>query len=410
MGLSGARAAGNRNHKVDHPRPEAFNHSVSKNSRRQSRANRLGRNDLCWCESGKKYKRCHEGREREEPVKAHVAAKDFRKEYSRSECQVPASMKLECEGKIVRAHTVPRSSSLNRIARNGHVLGTATNLQRLIASEGAMTVHLQGVKKATTFKGFCTRHDREIFAPIEVDTFQSTPEQLFLLLYRAHARERYTKRAQVRHSEQHLPSADKGRPVDAQVATQTMGKEMRIGATLGAADAEHNHARYEETLLARDFSKLIGYVIEFEQPPDVMASYCTFPDFDFTGGRLQDLGDYETPMEAVSITLWSSDDRGFAVLSALPENRRPVDALLDSLALIPSDRLADALLRLVFSGCEDTVIKPDWWEGLSGDQRKYLLDRLQLAVHPFLPIPPNYLVEDDVRVANWRVKSRDRIG
>ncbi|EPY4057442.1 SEC-C metal-binding domain-containing protein [Klebsiella variicola] len=29
---------------------------------------KIGRNDSCWCGSGKKYKRCHLGREREKNI------------------------------------------------------------------------------------------------------------------------------------------------------------------------------------------------------------------------------------------------------------------------------------------------------------------------------------------------------
>ncbi|WP_217908963.1 SEC-C metal-binding domain-containing protein [Vreelandella maris] len=46
--------------------------------------NKIGRNDPCWCGSGKKYKRCHKDREDEEPVKAWEAAKLMREKCKRA--------------------------------------------------------------------------------------------------------------------------------------------------------------------------------------------------------------------------------------------------------------------------------------------------------------------------------------
>jgi hypothetical protein len=51
-----------------------------------------------------------------------------------------------------------------------------------------------GVRKATTFTGFCEFHDTTIFRPIEVyDYTPGNKEQEFLFAYRALAKEYYTK-------------------------------------------------------------------------------------------------------------------------------------------------------------------------------------------------------------------------
>jgi len=40
-------------------------------------AEKLSRNDLCWCGSGEKYKRCHMGKDLEEDRRKAVACKGY---------------------------------------------------------------------------------------------------------------------------------------------------------------------------------------------------------------------------------------------------------------------------------------------------------------------------------------------
>lgn len=82
---------------------------------------KIGRNQPCWCGSGKKYKKCHLNREAEEEIKLWEAEQSFKKAYGSKYCTVPDTLKNECNGNIVRAHSVSKSMNLKKIARNGHV-------------------------------------------------------------------------------------------------------------------------------------------------------------------------------------------------------------------------------------------------------------------------------------------------
>ena len=80
---------------------------------------RLGRNDPCWCGSHKKFKKCHLAREKQQPIEWWDAAHEFRKAFSTKDCLAPEPLKDNCSPTTVRAHTVPKSGSLNKIARDG---------------------------------------------------------------------------------------------------------------------------------------------------------------------------------------------------------------------------------------------------------------------------------------------------
>ncbi|HSH98415.1 MAG TPA: SEC-C metal-binding domain-containing protein [Methyloradius sp.] len=115
---------------------------------------KLGRNDPCWCGSGAKYKKCHLDRESEPPHDPWKVAAEVAKEFSSEMCLVPEEMKHNCSGKIIKAHTVPRSGSLAKIAQAGHVYTFVPSLPNFIKNKGKLLPQLVGIKNASTFTGF----------------------------------------------------------------------------------------------------------------------------------------------------------------------------------------------------------------------------------------------------------------
>jgi hypothetical protein len=91
----------------------------------------IGRNDPCWCGSQIKYKRCHLNREKQKPLERWEASKEFNNKFSRRICSSPNSFHQDCSKKIIKAHTVPKSSSLKAIAKDGHVLGMKMSLENI---------------------------------------------------------------------------------------------------------------------------------------------------------------------------------------------------------------------------------------------------------------------------------------
>lgn len=89
---------------------------------------KLGRNDPCWCGSGKKYKKCHLYRQDQKKVTPFDIGKKFKKHFGKEYCIYLD--RSECRGSIVKAHTIQRNGSLNKIADNGQVLLLLAFLQR----------------------------------------------------------------------------------------------------------------------------------------------------------------------------------------------------------------------------------------------------------------------------------------
>jgi hypothetical protein len=93
---------------------------------------KLGRNEPCWCGSGKKYKKCHLDRERQPSVRPWEVDSYIRERAKTGEClHVGAAAGTVCGKPAIGSHTVPRSM-LKRIARNGHVYRHSATLQDLV--------------------------------------------------------------------------------------------------------------------------------------------------------------------------------------------------------------------------------------------------------------------------------------
>lgn len=97
---------------------------------------------------------------------------------------------LSCADKAINAHSVQNATSLGLIADDNHVYEL-----RMRVKNGSPQCAFESVgrNQASTFPGFCGRHDTEIFKPIDTKPLSLVDaEQLFLIAYRSVTRELHT--------------------------------------------------------------------------------------------------------------------------------------------------------------------------------------------------------------------------
>lgn len=116
---------------------------------------------------------------------------ETKKKSNIKECLHGSTEHSNCSGKIIAAHSIQRGKILSAIADDGKIyyLGLSpTEDMSLMAPE----FKKEGIKKFSTFSGFCSGHDKSIFQPIEDIAFTATPQQLDIYAYRAAAKELHT--------------------------------------------------------------------------------------------------------------------------------------------------------------------------------------------------------------------------
>lgn len=368
-----------------------------------SMAIKLGRNDPCWCDSGRKYKRCHLDRERQVALPLQDVIDRQKNAWSHRECLHP-SAPAECGGKIVEAHTIQRGGGLERIARDGHVYAFKNPYPEIRETGQLMSPHLVGIKRASTFTGFCARHDHDLFRPIETAPIVPSPEQAFLLAYRAFCREFFQKE-RVPAFLPVIREMDRGKDPHAQQVIQGIASALQAGNAAGRRDGRHHKAMYDHALLTQDYSSVNFLSFELDQAPTVMCSGAYSPEYTFTGLRVQNLLRADHPSEVITVTLTATAEGGIGLLAWLGD-QPAVAALADSLAALADRDIPDSLVRLVFETFDNMVASPVWWDALPDESRSRLLRRLNEGGLPLHT--PDALLDDGLRAARWTVVRRNR--
>lgn len=273
-----------------------------------------GRNDLCWCNSGEKYKRCHLDRSKEPPVRTHEYIKVLRKFLDKGYCLHPDANLQTCVGPIIKAHTIQRNGSLNRIARAGNVYTFLSD--RNLSDASLAAPKLVGIRKASTFTGFCKLHDDSTFAPIEKYPFQSTAEHTFLLSYRALCHEFFFKKGGLELIiPYHQRNLDRGKSLLDQYFIQMDLYYRKAGFALGMRDVSRYKAAYDKALSTKDFSDTHYYIICLSNAPDFLCTGSILPEYSFDGKVLQRLSSTATLLDHLTFSLIATDSGGAAVFS-----------------------------------------------------------------------------------------------
>lgn len=365
----------------------------------------LGRNDPCWCGSGRKYKKCHLGRGDEEPDHPFEAFKKITALNRKRMCLHP-SAPAGCSDKIIRAHTIQRAQSLERIAEDGHLLGFSTDPRSWLRNEGPVEIERIGIHQASTFSGFCSHHDNTTFAPVDDEPFTASDEQCFLLGYRALCREVYQKETQLDAMEA-MRTLDRGRSLGEQVALQQFLDKCERAAAAGQRDLKDRKSTYDQILLARSFSDMFKYVIFTKGIPDVLATFGAAVAFDFQGHRLQELSAIERPIDALYVSMVGTETGGAIVFTWRDIHSDACSKFVGSLAAIADGDIPDAVVRFVFEYSENTFFRPSWWAALSEPLQLSLRDRIASGAAPGRPRTQGCLASDGNRYASWQVVRRE---
>lgn len=179
-----------------------------------------------------------------------------------------------------------------------------------------------------------------------------------------------------------------------------------IGLNAGIKDCEKYKKTYDEILQKREFNRLCSYIIELEKAPDVMCSGGIFPEQDFRGNKLQDLGDITITPDLLTFTSFYGDDRGYIVFSWLPVDCKISEKIIQTLAEIEDADLTNALLRFFFEFCENVQLKPDWWEALPKETQEAVIKRMVDSTNPFHGRANDILKDDGLSFPNWNILNR----
>lgn len=333
--------------------------------------------------------------------KVSESIKAFKSARERGVCYHPLASKAECSAKFARAHTV-QESLLRKIACKGHVLGYATDYGAQNPDD-LLVPRPIGVGKASTFNGFCEKHDQALFLDIEQNEIQACTRHACLLSFRAICRELHAKEG-VLGLMPHLRTLDQGLPLVEQLALQSDMARRQRGSMIAKSEIEQRKRIHDAMLLSENYEEMRYFVVWFQDVPDIMCSAGFHPTSDYAGNVLQNLGDHSISAQGATFSLVASGNKGCAHFSWLNWESKSSIAFFRSLLQLGRAGIPHAITRLAFQ-FENQFWKPEWWESLTHDQKARVLARFRMVVHPNMPMPS--LVDDGLRVVNWQVTTID---
>ena len=284
-----------------------------------------------------------------------------------------------CDGKIIAAHTIPRSQ-LRKIAEDGHVYAVAASLADLARSDGKLTAKKFGVGQFSVLNCFCASHDKKIFAQVEDNPLVFDPHQLTLLHYRTLASELYRKVSSYITGIHQIEEQEKKKPVDREVI-ETL-RAVAAGELLGLRDVGTAFERCATNLFASKYDDVSALVVHFKKPPSVMTVGSFLPQYDYNAKPIQLIHDTETIAQAVSFNILASDDHA-ALAMLWFKDHNLVRPLAESFVSQKSERYATLSIQTAFEYLENTCMQPQWWEGEKPVVRNLLMERMQRAANPF---------------------------
>ena len=344
-----------------------------------------GRNTPCWCGSGKKFKVCHLNREQQVLENPWHAIEATRKAFKRKLCTAHGGLFGDCDGQIVKAHSISKGANLSAIAKNGHVIQYQTNIKEMNKNGGKLVATKVGIGDASTFNGFCAAHDRTLFSCIENEAFTGRPDQCLAIAYRTLSREAYGKdsAAQMRSI---LRDADKGLHPLQQRLMQDWLAVMETHNAAAQKELRHTHSLLSLALSTGNTSALRSMVIQFRSELPFMLAGAWSPFTDLKGVHLQ-YGGLDELLEQIFISTFARPGTGYICVSWVDKPGAPGKVIADQIRSLPTDVQANACMQLGVKHIENAFFSPNWFEALTNPQRAQL-DRLAANGMDAMGSPP----------------------
>jgi hypothetical protein len=338
----------------------------------------MGRNEPCWCRSGRKWKHCHRDRDKAPSRNINEVLNAIRQEQARGYCAHPDAGSGTCSRCPTDAHTIQKEGGLRAIAEEGHVVSIKKGAFGIGKNDGKITPVPDGIGNASTFPGFCNSHDA-MFSPTEQVTVTLGREVAFLLSYRTIIYEKFLKEAALRSNKINRQEADKGKPFADQVRIQNLLYHEKCGIELGLRDADRCKTAFDAAYRA-SYAGFDFLAVEFAPILPVVSCGAFYPDFDLFGQHLQSLA-AAVPLDPIAVNLTVLNGRTVLILGWINSGDSP-EKFAASFARLPEEEKANSAVRLAIEYIENTYSRPSWWNGLPQAVKDSVVASLVTATAP----------------------------
>jgi hypothetical protein len=268
-----------------------------------------------------------------------------------------------CTNRAIRAHSVQNAIVMDLLHRAGHVKILAHDHKN--TESYALMWRDVGRNLATTFEGFCSTHDADLFVPIDTQTLDLTDcEQLFLYAYRSVARELNAQmeavaRTQLMYHQRIELAIDHGNGPEAAAM-------LTLEHMVNAYSTYEYKTTLDQALLERHFEVLSHEIVRLSpQAPAIAASVL----FDL------DTRPHQEQPPRVSLNIFPlSGEETIAVFSFTDADAEPVRAYLGDIFKSEGDYQKYLISRLLLLHAGNFIVAPSLFETWSEEKRTKIRD------------------------------------
>lgn len=302
---------------------------------------------------------------------------------------------------IIKAHSIQKKGFLAKIEKNGHVYTIDTSFTSKKKNRGELSYKKTGINQASTFLGFCKKHDNSLFEEIDNLPLKPNDRQVFLYAYRSLCREIFVKENSFNILNEIL--IDK----KLNTAVKELLSSFRKGVEFGLNNLNKQKLQYDKIAKENKFHEMRYILFASDNPPNLAFSGLLYPDTDFLERNLQDLTDLKSQLELITFSSAPLYNEGWGFLFAwhISSQKTSIE-FTKSLATVVYDGLPleDCLFRLAIGSCENHAISPIWWEKQTKETQNSIINLISENVNIFSNTVAMQLPPELSGVSNWKFR------
>jgi hypothetical protein len=270
---------------------------------------------------------------------------------------------MSCGATAIRSHSLQNSRVLDLLVREGHVKGLTKRVDKVAGP--VIFFDDIGRNQATTFTGFCSEHDSNIFKPLETNSFRpNDDEHLFLVAYRAVVKELHTLmeatyKIQTGYQERVRLGVDSG---DEPTPAGMFAVEYMMKSYL----THEYKCHFDEALVSKQYGGVLHDLVTISHEEATIAVCSLF--------SLDGLPRNDDWVRVALNVLPISGNESMVVFSYLPADTTLVRSALSPVLATNGHHQKYLLSKLILNNCSNFVLSPAYYDRWSPEKKKAVTD------------------------------------
>jgi hypothetical protein len=282
----------------------------------------------------------------------------------------------------IKSHSLSRCW-LETVEFQGHVVKAKLGLHRPDAGgqkQFAFFPELVGCNDVSVFRGFCNKHDTQLFQNLDTLNVEPTADDCMKLIYRSVARELAAKHYAV------AMFLEQGMGANEEAFKSFVWPQMDYALNLLSYKFE-----IEAALASGAYSDYEHLVFDIEERPPFLATTTFYPIVTARGRVL------ERNRSHMTLTLLPKRQAGLAVLSWSRIGNPCASKFAHALRKVPLHLVGMAIARMFFEMSDNVVFSPVYWHGLPEECKQAIMTMHARSIINREDYPPT-----DVFVPNYK--------